>query len=634
MKPFAIRGAAFGLLASVVSALAQIAPPPPAPPFRDAPVSLVAPPAEIVGAAPAARRPAHAIAMHGAPALREGFTHFPYANPDAPKRGRLTWCLQGVFDSLNPFNLKSGSTAQGLNTNIFQTLMARSLDEPFTLYGQIAQTVETDEARSYVTFRLDPRAHFSDGTPITADDVLFTFELMKTQGRPVVRSAYGQVKKAEKLDERTVRYDLTGVGDRELPLNLALMAVLSKTHVDPAAFADTTLKPPVGSGPYVISEVRPGERLTLTRDPNYWGRDLPIHRGLFNFDEIRVDYYRDANAMFEAFKAGACDYRLETDPTRWQRGYDFPAMREGRVARESIPFGLPKGMDGFAFNTRRPIFADAKTREALGLMFDFEWINANIFGGLYTRTKSFFDESELSSQGRPAGARERELLAPFPGAVREDVMEGRWRPHVSDGAGRDRDGARRALALLAEAGWKRGRDGLFHRKGETLDFEIIVVTRTQERLAVAYADSLSRIGVAASVRMVDEVQYQRRRQKFDFDMMPGAWIASPSPGAEQRGRWGAAAASQEGSFNLAGVKSPAVDAMIVAVVSARGDADFVAAVRALDRLLLSGSYIVPLYHTSDQWVGYWKGLEKPARTPMFGVNLDLWWRAAPREAPK
>lgn len=636
MKPFAIRAAALGFLASVATALAQIAPPP-APPFVDAPAPAVSPPAEIAGGAPivaASGRPAQAIAMHGAPALREGFAHMPYANPDAPKGGRLTWCLLGVFDSLNPFNLKSGSTAQGLNTNVFQTLMARSLDEPFTLYGQIAQSVETDDDRSYVIFRIDPRARFSDGAPITADDVLFTFELMKTQGRPVVRSAYGQVKKAEKLDQRTVRYDLSGVGDRELPLNLALMAVLSKAHVDPATFADTTLKPPVGSGPYVVSDVRPGERLTLARDPNYWGRDLPIHRGLFNFDEIRVDYYRDANAMFEAFKAGACDYRLETDPTRWQRGYDFPAMRDGRAARESVPFGLPKGMDGFAFNTRRAIFADVRTREALGLMFDFEWVNANIFGGLYTRTKSFFDESALSSHGRPAGARERALLAPFPGAVREDVMEGRWSPHVSDGAGRDRDGARRALALLAEAGWRRGRDGLFHRRGETLEFEIMVVTRTQERLAVAYADSLSRIGVSARVRMVDEVQYQRRRQKFDFDMIPGAWIASPSPGAEQRGRWGAAAAAQEGSFNLAGVTSPAVDAMIAAIVGARGDEDFVAAVRALDRVLLSGFYIVPLYHTSDQWIGYWKGLDKPARAPMFGVNLDLWWRVAPREAPK
>lgn len=630
----AIRWVAPAWFALLATAFAQT--PPPAPPV----------PSAIEAAAPSPARSAashaiashaiasHAIAMHGAPALPEGFTHFPYANPGAPRGGRLTWCLQGVFDSLNPFNVKSGSTAQGLIGNVFQQLMARSLDEPFTLYGQIAQSIETDDARSYVIFRLDPRAHFSDGTPIVADDVLFTFNLLREQGRPPQRAAYGQVKKAEALDAHTVRYDLTGVNDREMPLNLALMSVLSRKHVDPATFADTTLKPPVGSGPYVISEVRPGERMTLTRDPNFWARDLNVARGLFNFDEVRVDYYRDANAMFEAFKAGACDYRLETDPTRWLRGYDFPALRDGRVARQSVPFGLPKGMDGFAFNTRRALFADSATREALGLMFDFEWINANLFGGLYTRTRSFFDESQLSSAGRPADARERALLAPFPGAVREDVLEGGWSPHVSDGVGRDRDGARKALALLAQAGWKRGGDGLFHRDGTALEFEIIVQTRTQERLAVAYADSLSRIGVRAKVRSIDEVQYQRRRQKFDFDMMPGAWIASPSPGAEQRGRWGSAAAGQEGSFNLAGVRSPAVDVMIAAVVAARSDEDFVAAVRALDRLLLSGFYIVPLYHTSDQWIGYWKGLAKPERTPMFGVNLDLWWRVSPGGAAK
>lgn len=625
------RAAAFALAAllcaltlgaSPLRAVAETASPPPA--LAATPSAPQAP--DAAPQAPDAARPAHAIAMHGRPALPEGFDHFPYANPAAPQGGRLTWCLQGAFDSLNPFNIRSGSTAQGLNGNVFQTLMARSLDEPFTLYGQIAKSIETDDARDYVIFRLDPRARFSDGSPITADDVLFTFNLFREKGRPPQRAAYGQVRKAEKLDDLTVRYDLSGVGDRELPLNLALMAVLPRRHVDPETFSDTTLKPPVGSGPYVVAEVRPGERLTLARDPNYWGRDLPVHRGLFNFDEIRIDYYRDANALFEAFKAGGCDYRLETDPTRWQRGYVFPAIRDGRARTASIPFGLPKGMDGFAFNTRRPIFADVKTREALGLMFDFEWINANLFGGLYTRTKSFFDDSPLSSHGRPADARERALLAPFPGAVREDILEGRWSPHVSDGAGRDRAGAKRALSLLAQAGWRRGDDGLYHRDGQTLSFEIVVQSRAQERLASAFAQSLARIGVEARVRMVDEVQYQRRRQTFDFDMMPGAWIASPSPGAEQRGRWGSAAADQEGSFNLAGVRSPAIDAMIAAVVSARSDEDFVAAVRALDRLLLSGFYIVPLYHASDQWIAWWTRLDKPARTPLFGVNLDVWWR--------
>ncbi|MBL8588733.1 MAG: ABC transporter substrate-binding protein, partial [Methylobacteriaceae bacterium] len=300
------------------------------------------------GATEGAGRRAHAIAMHGEPALPADFHHLPYANPDAPKGGRLIWGLQGAFDSLNPFNVKAGSTAQGLNGNVFQTLMARSLDEPFTLYGLIAESIETDAARSYAIFHLNPAARFSDGAPITADDVLFTFELLKTKGRPQQRAAYSQVKAAEKLDARTVRYDLTGIGDREMPLTLALMPVLARHKVDPESFAETSLTPPVGSGPYVVAEVKPGERLTLRRNPDYWGKDLPLHRGLFNFDEIRVDYYRDANSLFEAFKAGLVDWRLETDPTRWARAYDFPALREGRVKRESIPFGLPKGMDGFA----------------------------------------------------------------------------------------------------------------------------------------------------------------------------------------------------------------------------------------------------------------------------------------------
>lgn len=588
-------------------------------------LALAAPAAAQTADAPG---PRHAIAMHGAPALPPDFAHLPYANPDAPKGGRLVLGLQGAFDSLNPFNLKAGSTAQGLNVNVFQTLMARSLDEPFTLYGLIAESIETDAARSYVVFRLNPKARFSDGRPVSADDVLFTFELLKTQGRPQQRAAFAQVRAAERVDDRTIRYDIAGVGDRELPLTLALMPVLAKHKVDPATFNDTTLEPPVATGPYVVAEVKPGERLTLKRNPDYWGKDLPLHRGLFNFDEIRIDYYRDANALFEAFKAGLYDYRLETDPTRWARGYDFNAVREGRVRKESVPFGLPKGMDGFAFNTRRALFSDIRVREALGLMFDFEWVNANLFGGLYTRTKSFFDESDLASVGRAATPRERELLAPFPGAVRADILEGTWRPATTNGTGRDRTTARRALALLADAGWRLADGALVNAKtGERFAFEIMVTSRSQERIAVNYGESLKRIGVAARVRVVDEVQYQRRRQKFEFDMMPGTWIASPSPGNEQRARWGSASANQEGAFNLAGAASPAIDAMIAAIVSAESREDFVAAVRALDRVLLSGFYIVPFYHTSDQWIAYSAALGHPARYPLFGVTTDAWWRA-------
>ena len=579
--------------------------------------------------------PRPGIAMLGQPELPVDFDHLPYANPDAPKGGRLTIGAQGTFDSLNPFNIKAGSTAQGLAGNVFQTLMMRNLDEPFTLYGLIAKSIETTPDRSRVTLRLNPLARFSDGSPITSDDVRFTFELLKAKGRPQFRGAYGQVKALLTPDAHTVVYDLTGVGDRELPLILVLMPVLSKAHTDVEHFNDATLTPPVASGPYVVEKVEPGQRLTLRRDPNYWGKDLPVSRGLYNFDEIRVEYYRDANAMHEAFKAGLLDYREETNPTRWTNGYDFPAIHDGRVTKASLPLGGPKGMQGFAFNTRRAIFADPRVREALGYMFDFEWINANLFGGLYRRTRSFFDESDLGSTGKPADARERALLARWPGAARDDILEGRWAPPKSDGSGRDRDMARHAITLLAEAGYAV-RDGVMTNKstGQPLDFEIMVVDRGQERLAENFAASLERIGVKARVRLVDEVQYQRRRQKFDFDMMPGLWLASASPGNEQRTRWGSASATQEASFNLAGAHSPAIDGLIDAMLAATTPEDFKAAARALDRVLLSGFYIVPLFHAPDQWFAYSSKLAFPKTTarfatPLFGSTLDTWWRKQP-----
>jgi len=573
--------------------------------------------------------PAPAIAMHGEPALPRDFSHLPYANPDAPKGGRLDLAYLGAFDSLNPYNVKALSTAQGLIGNVYQSLMMRSTDEPFTLYGLIAQSIETDDARDVVTFHLDPRAHFSDGGPIRAQDVLFTFELLREKGRPQQRAAYSLVKSAVTPDDETIRFDLAGVNDREMPMTLALMPVLSRAHTDAAHFEDQTLAIPVASGPYVISEVKPGERVVLRRDPNYWARDLPIARGLWNFDEIRIDYFRDATALFEAFKAGLYDFRIEDDATRWLQGYDFPAARDGRIVKQAIPNGLPKGMSGFAFNTRRPLFADPRVREALAAMFDFEWIDANLFAGAYKRSRSFFDDSELSSAGRPADATERALLAPFRGAVREDIMEGRWAPPVSDGTGRDRALARRALDELKDAGWTLSDGALRDAHGQRLAFEILVKTRQEERLALAYSHSLARIGVAADVRLVDEVQFQRRRDRFDFDMMIGTWAASPSPGAEQRGRWGSTSAHMEGSYNLTGAASPAIDAMIAALLAARERENFVAAARALDRLLLSGFYIVPFYYAPDQWIAYSARLGRPEKTPQFGVNLDSWWSRTP-----
>jgi peptide/nickel transport system substrate-binding protein len=572
---------------------------------------------------------AGAIAMHGEPALSPDFDHLPYVNPMAPKGGALNLAYLGAFDSLNPYNVKALSTAQGLIGNVYQSLMTRSADEPFTLYGLIAKSIETDPARDRVVFHLDPAARFSDGTPITSADVVFSFNLLKAKGRPQQRAAFSLVKSIEAPDDWTVAYDLSGANDRELPLTLAIMPVLSRAHTDAEHFEDQTLEIPVGSGPYRVAEVKPGERLVLERDPNYWAKDLPISRGLYNFERIRIDYYRDATAMFEAFKAGLIDYRVEDGTNRWRNEYDFPAAKDGRIVKAAIPSGLPKGVSGFAFNTRRPVFADARVREALASMFDFEWINANLFGGAYKRSEGFFDDSELSSIGRPASERERELLKPFPGAVRDDVMAGAWRAAVSDGSGRDRAIAKRALDELALAGYSL-RDGrLVDAEAKPLAFEILVRNRDEERLALAYARNLARIGVAASVRLVDEVQFQRRRTRFDFDMMIGAWIASPSPGNEQRGRWSSAAANAEGAYNISGVRSPAVDAMIAAILAAKSQEDFVAAVRALDRLLISGFYIVPMYYSPEQWIAYSAKLGRPDKTPLFGIELSTWWRREP-----
>ncbi|HEY3719623.1 MAG TPA: extracellular solute-binding protein [Roseiarcus sp.] len=573
--------------------------------------------------------PMHGIAMHGEPALPPDFGHLPYADPDAPKGGRLNLAYLGAFDSLNPYNIKAFSTAQGLNGNVYQTLMARSADEPFTMYGLIARSIETDDARDRVVFHLDPRAHFSDGAPIRSADVLFTFNLLKEKGRPQQRDAISAVKSIDAPDDETVRMDLTGANDRELPLTLALMPVLSPAHTDAEHFEDQTLVLPVASGPYRVVAVQPGQQLVLRRDPNYWARDLPISRGLYNFDEIRIDYYRDAAAMFEAFKAGLYNFRVEDDPTRWLKGYDFPASRDGRVLEHAFPVGVPKGMSGFAFNTRRRIFADPRVREALASMFDFEWIDANLYDGAYKRSRSFFDDSELSSAGRPATAKERALLAPFPGAVRGDILEGKWAPPVSDGSGRDRALARQSLDELKDAGYSLSRGVLRDARGARLSFEILVKTREEQRLALAYARSLARIGVSASLRLVDAVQYDRRRDNFDFEMTIGSWPASPSPGAEQRNRWGSASAELHGSYNLTGAASPAIDAMISAMLVARELDDFVSAVRALDRILLSGFYIVPLYYAPDQWIAYSSRLGRPDRTPLFGANFAAWWSRAP-----
>jgi peptide/nickel transport system substrate-binding protein len=575
----------------------------------------------------------YAIAMHGAPALPANFTHMPYANPDAPKGGRLVQGLLGTFDSLNPLIVR-GLAVQQIRGFVVESLMARGNDEAFTLYGLLARSVETDEARSYVTFRLDPRARFSDGQPVLADDVLFSWTLLRDHGRPNHRQYYSKVAKAEAPDPLTVRFDFGGANDRELPLILGLMPVLPRHAVDVATFEETSMSQPIGSGPYRVSAVKPGASVTLTRNPDYWGRELAVNRGLWNFDEIRLDFYREANGQFEAFKRGLYDFRVETEPLRWHDGYDFPAARNGEVIRDTIKTGMPQPSEFLVFNTRRPVFSDIRVRQALTLLFDFEWINRNYFFGLYGRSASFFAGSELSAYGRPADERERELLKPYASHIPSDILDGSYRLPVTDGSGRDRATLRSALNLLSQAGYDLDGTVLRQRSTKTpLAFEILVTTRDQERIALAYMRDLKRAGIEASVRAVDAVQFDQRRLGFEFDMIQNRWDQSLSPGNEQSFYWGSEAADNQGTRNYMGARDPAIDALIAAMLEAREHANFVSAVRALDRTLMSGFYAIPLFNVQEQWIARWNRIERPSATALTGYLPETWWHK-PDSRPK
>lgn len=574
--------------------------------------------------------PAHAIAMHGEPLYPAGFTHFRFADPAAPKGGRITWGAFGSFDSLNPFIVK-GQPARGLRDGgqenyVYESLMVRGQDEAFTLYCLICATVEVPNDRSWVEFKIRPEARFSDGEPVEAEDVAHSFELLRDEGRPNVAAAYRRVARVETPDPRTVRFVFGGEPDKELPLIMGLMPILPKHRMSREDFARTSLAPPVGSGPYRVAQVDPGTMLVLQRNPDYWGRDLPVKRGFDNFDEIRFEYYRTQTSLFESFKAGRIDVYNEGDPNRWQTNYDFPAVAEGRVIKETFETSLPRGMYGFVFNTRRPIFEDVRVREALAALFDFEWVNKNLYFDLYRRTGSYFQGSELSALGRPADEAERALLGPHQAAVRADVLDGTWRPPAMDGSGRDRAALKAAIDKLSAAGWSLAGGRMRHAaSGRVLAFELIVQTQEQERIALVYQRTLKQIGIEVSVRTLDSAQYQRRRTTFDFDMTPWTWSASLSPGNEQWHRWSVASADVEGSFNLAGAKQPGHDALIGAMLAADTREAFVSAVRAFDRLLISGFYVVPLYHQPQVWLARWTRIERPSVQSATGPVTAAWW---------
>jgi len=565
----------------------------------------------------------HALSLHGEPKYGPAFRHFDYADPDAVKGGNVKLHSIGTFDTLNPFTLK-GVSAAGLS-GLFDTLTEHANDEAFTEYGLLAETIERAPDNSAVTFVIRPEARFHDGSPVTVEDVVFTFETLKTEGHPFYRSYYASVESAEKTGDRKVTFRFTSNDNRELPLIIGQMPVLSQAYWKDRDFPKTTLEAPLGSGPYLVESVDPGRSITYRRNPDYWGVDLPVNRGRHNFDRIRYDYYRDGTVALEAFKAGEYDFRLENVSKDWATGYDGPALRSGVIKKENIPNQQPTGMQGFVFNARDEPFVDPRAREALTLAFDFEWTNKNLFYGAYDRTKSYFSNSELASHGAP-GKAELEILEPYRGRISDAVFEANPEPPATDGSGNARANLREATQLLREAGWVI-RDGRLvnSTNGKPFEFELMLVSPSFERVALPYRRNLKRLGIDMRVRTVDSAQYQKRLENHDFDMVVATISQSLSPGNEQRDFWSSEKADEPGSRNLAGIRDPVVDELVDAVINAPDRESLINRTQALDRVLLAGHYVVPHWHLRSFRVAYRDRFSRPGTSPPYALGFDTWW---------
>jgi microcin C transport system substrate-binding protein len=565
----------------------------------------------------------HGLSMFGDLKYGPGFTHFEYVNPRAPKGGDVRLAAIGTFDNLNPFVLK-GVSAAGLAA-IVDTLTVNSADEPFAEYGLIAETIETPADRSWVAYTLRPQARFHDGSPVTVDDVVWTFETLKTKGHPFYRAYYNHVTRAEKAGDRKVRFSFGKGDNRELPLIVGQMPVLPKAYWAKRDFDKTTLEPPLGSGPYKIEAVEPGRSITYRRVKNYWAADLPVNVGRFNFDTVRYDYYRDTTVALEAFKAGQYDFRQENSAKNWATLYTGPAVGQGLVRKDEIKNQVPTGMQAYVFNQRRPLFGDRRVRQALGYLFDFEWVNKHLFYGAYTRTTSYFSNSELASRGLPSPD-ELTVLEPFRGKVPDEVFTREYVPPATDGSGNIRDNARQALQLLKEAGWQVKGQRLVNARGEPFEFEILGFQPDWEKIHLAFVKNLERVGIVARVRTVDAAQYQHRVEGFDFDMIVDVWGQSLSPGNEQRDFWHSSTAAVPGSRNTAGIKDPVVDRLVEAVIAAPDRPGLVARTRALDRVLLWGHHVIPHWHLQVFRVAYWDKFSRPAVSPKYALGfIDTWW---------
>lgn len=577
-------------------------------------------------APPVSAERSHGLSAFGDLAQPEDFQAFAYVNPDAPKGGAFSligWGGVTTFNSLNSYILK-GDAAQGLEL-LFDSLMVRAMDEPDAVYGLIAESADVADDGKSVTFYLRPEARFSDGTPVTADDVVFSFDILKEKGHPLYAQMLRDVEKAEALAPATVRYTFKGDLVRDLPLTVAELPVFSAAYYKDRPFDQTTLDPPLGSGPYLVDDLKQGRTITYRRNPDYWAKDLPVNNGRWNFDTIRFEYFRDRTAGMEAFKAGTYDLREEFTSKVWATEYDFPAIRDGRVKKDTLPDMTPSGTQGFFINTRRDKFKDKRVREALGLAFDFEWTNRNMFFNLYDRTQSYFENSPMKAEGEPSAA-ERALIEGLGVDVDADVLGPVPLPPVSDGSGRDRASLQRASKLLDEAGWRIKDKKRVNEKGEPLTVEFLTFEPNFERIVAPYVKNLSLLGIDARIRRVDPAQYQQRLKDFDFDITTQRYVMRNTPGVELRSYFGSGSADQVGSLNLAGIKDPAVDALIEEIISAETREDMHTAARALDRVLRAGHYWVPHWNKASHTIAYWDKFGQPETKPKFDRGiLDTWW---------
>jgi len=585
--------------------------------------------------APAAAEPRHGLSVFGELKYPADFKHFDYVNPDAPKGGKASQIGTAgltTFDSFNMLILK-GDAAQGMEL-VFDTLMARANDEPDAVYGLVAETADVAPDKMSVTFKMRPDAKFADGTPVTADDVVFSFETIKAKGHPAFSIPLRDVKSAEALDPLTVRYTFQGTLVRDLPTTVATLPILSKAYYAKQDFEKTTLEPPLGSGPYKVGPFKAGTYVTYIRRPDYWGRDLPVNRGLYNFDEVRYEYYRDRTLELEGLLAGNIDFREEFTSKDWATGYDRQPVKDGRIKLLTIPDERPSGAQGFFINTRREKFKDPRVREALGLAFDFEWSNKNLFFGLYTRTASYFENSDLKAVGPPS-PEELALLEPFRDKLPAAVFGEPVSPPVTDGSGNNRAQLRQAIKLLTDAGWSQTPQGLRNAAGQPLSIEILIDSPSFERIAAPYVKTLKSIGIAASIRMVDAAQYERRAKDFDFDLTTQRYALRLTPGIELKNFWGSQAAATNGSFNLAGIADPVLDQLIDKIVAAKSRAELVTATRAADRVLRAGYYWVPHWYKGAHNLAFWDKFGWPATKPKYERGaLETWWYQAKGQAPE